>query len=65
MNADVQVLTKETRSLYENLRKQYRENKKYWGKDFTKLSERGQIQLGTLVNNTKSLAVLLNKKIGG
>lgn len=65
MNEDVQVLTKETQSLYGNLRKQYRENKKYWGKDFTRISEKGQIQLGTLVNNTKALAVLLNKKIGG
>ena len=64
-NAEIQVLTKETRSLYENLRKQYRENKKYWGKDFTRISEKGQMQLGTLVNNTKALAVLLNKKIGG
>ena len=64
-NAEVQVLTKETRSLYENLRKQYRENKKYWGKDFTRISEKGQMQLGTLVNNTKALVVLLNKKIGG
>lgn len=65
MNEEVQVLTKETQNLYGNLRKQYRENKKYWGKDFTRISEKGQMQLGTLVNNTKSLAVLLNKKIGG
>ena len=65
MNAQVQILSKETRNLYENLRKEYRANKKYFGKDFTKISERDQLQLGTLVNNTKSLAVLLNKKMGG
>lgn len=64
MNEAIQSLTKETQKLYDNLEKQYRKNKKYCGKDFTKISEKGQIQLGTLVNNTKSLAALLNKKIG-
>lgn len=64
MNEDIQCLKKETQNHCENLEKQYRKNKKYCGKDFTRISEKGQIQLGTFVNNTKSMAAMLNEKIG-
>ena len=50
----LQCLSKETQELHNKLIRQYQLLKKYCGKDFLKISESGQYQLATLVNNTKS-----------
>ena len=38
---------------------------RHTGKDFLKISESGQYQLATLVNNTKALAAKLSEKVDG
>lgn len=61
----LQCLSKETQELCKKLKKQYQSLKKYCGKDFLKISESGQYQLATLVNNTKALAAKLSEKVDG
>lgn len=66
ITAKLQSLSKETQELRENLIWQYRKlSLKYYRKDFLKISENGQIQLATLVNNTKALAAKLSEKVDG
>lgn len=61
----LQCLSKETQELWKKLKRQYQSLKKYCGKDFLKISESGQCQLATLVNNTKALAAKLSEKVDG
>ena len=61
----LQCLSKETQELHNKLIRQYQLLKKYCGKDFLKISESGQYQLATLVNNTKALAAKLSEKVDG
>lgn len=61
--AQIQELLDETVSLRDNLSQQYNSSLAYFGKDFTAISREQQIQLGVLVNNTKSLAASLSKSI--
>ncbi len=61
--AQIQELLNEVDSLRDNLEHQYNDCLLYFGKDFTAIPRKSQIQLGVLVNNTKSLAVSLNKSI--
>ena len=53
----------ETRSLKLKVKNLYTHCEKFYGMDYETLPEKEQIQLGTLVNNTYSLAELLNKEI--
>lgn len=62
-NEQVQNLIDETETLYYDLNGQYNGLAHLKNADFTALSSDVQIQLGTLVNNTLSLAELLNKTV--
>lgn len=61
--AQIQELLDEVVSLRNNLRQQYNGCLVYFGKDFTTIPRKQQMQLGSLVNNTKSLAASLSKII--
>ncbi len=61
--AQIRVLLDEVVSLRDNLGQQYNECVTYFGDDFTTIPTEKQIQLGVLVNNTKSLAATLSKTI--
>jgi len=60
-NEKVLDLLNKTETLYHNLDKQYHDLAYLESADFNKLSSDVQISLGTLVNNTLSLAELINK----
>lgn len=61
--AQIQELLDEVISLRDNLGQQYNGCIAYFGKDFTAIPREEQMQMGVLVNNTKSLAVSLSKSI--
>ena len=63
ITAQIQVLLDEVVALRDNLGQQYNECITYFGDDFTTIPTEKQIQLGVLVNNTKSLAATLSKTI--
>ena len=63
VSAQIQGLLDEVVSLSNNLRKQYNDCIIYFGKDFNVIPLDKQIELGVLVNNTKSLAASLSKNI--
>ena len=62
-NEKINNLIDETETLHDNLSVQYNNLSKYKNADFTTLSGDVQMQLGTLVNNTLSLAELVNKTV--
>lgn len=59
--ATIDYLFEETKLLQTKLTHQFEECKPFRGTNFSSLSEEDQLRLGTLVNNTLSLAELLNK----
>lgn len=61
--AQIQELLDEVVALRDNLRQQYNGCLTYFGEDFTVIPREQQMQLGVLVNNTKSLAASLRKSI--
>jgi len=61
--AQIKELLDEVITLRENLNRQYAGCLSAYGKDFISLSREQQIQLGALINNTKSLAASLGKSI--
>lgn len=61
--AQIQELLDEVGSLRDKLNRQYNGCITNYEKDFTSISKEQQMQLGTLVNNTKSLAASLGKSI--
>ena len=61
--AQIQELLDEVVALRDNLRQQYNGCLTYFGEDFTVIPREQQMQLGVLVNNTKSLAASLSKSI--
>ncbi|MGL3805664.1 hypothetical protein ACSYDW_06155 [Paeniglutamicibacter sp. R2-26] len=63
MDAQIATLLKETTSLRESLVPLYGECIMYFNADFTSLPDSHQSKLATLVNNTKSCAALLRKRI--
>lgn len=63
ITAQIRVLLDEVVALRDNLGQQYNECVTYFGDDFTTIPTEKQIQLGVLVNNTKSLAATLSKTI--
>lgn len=63
VSAQIQGLLDEVVSLSNNLRKQYNDCIVCFGKDFNVIPSDKQIELGVLVNNTKSLAASLSKNI--
>ncbi|MCH5192429.1 MAG: hypothetical protein J1F11_00605 [Oscillospiraceae bacterium] len=62
-NEKVHNLIDETEVLHDKLSVQHNDLSEYKNSDFIKLSGDVQIQLGTLVNNTLSLAELINKTV--
>lgn len=62
-NAQISHLLSETILLASSLEKQLKENVEMQDADYTKLSVEAQLRLGTMVNNTLSLAALLNKTV--
>lgn len=58
LNSETKVLLEKLTSLYENY-------SKYAGANYTAINEDAQLGLGSMVNNTLSLAKLLNKTVGG
>ncbi len=63
ITAQIRILLDEVVALREKLKQQYNECATYFGDDFTAIPTEKQIQLGVLVNNTKSLAATLSKTI--
>lgn len=63
LKAEIDVLIRQTVELEENLDNQYYQCRKFSKADYTKLSNDEKYMLGSLVNNTKSLAVLISKVI--
>lgn len=61
--AQIQELLDEVTTLRDNLSYQYNSCLANYGKDFMSIPKEQQIQLGTLVNNTKALAVSLGKNV--
>lgn len=61
--AQIQMLLDEVAALRKRLDKQYSDCLMVYGRDFLSISREQQIQLGVLVNNTKSLAATLGKSI--
>ncbi len=59
----IQELIDEVLSLRDNLGQQYNGCLANFGKDFTTIPREEQMQLGVLVNNTKSLAASLSKSL--
>ena len=59
----IQELLDEVITLRNNLNHQYSGCLSAYGKDFMSLQKEQQLQLGVLVNNTKSLATSLSKSI--
>lgn len=62
-SAKIQYLTDETVMLMDALKDMTQTNRHLKGANYLKLSEGEQYQLGTIVNNTLTLAELLNKTI--
>lgn len=62
-NEDIKTLLRKTLVLYQDMDKQRDEIKQYVNLDYTLLSDEKKCFLGTLVNNTWSLSVLLNKTV--
>ena len=56
-------LHEKTMILKDALQAMYQNNIQYLNADYTALSESAKLSLGTLVNNTLSLAALLNKVV--
>ena len=63
MTANIQELLDEVIGLRDRLNQQYNECLSVFGKDFVSINVDWQMQLGTLVNNTKALAASLGKSI--
>lgn len=61
--AKVRVIYNKTESLLTKVKMSYQDLKKLNGKDYSAMSEDEQTALGTLVNNTASLAALLNETV--
>ena len=61
--AKIQELIDEATELRNRLNGQYNSCMTTFGKDFLSLPEDQQMQLGTLVNNTKALAASLKKSL--
>ena len=61
--AKIEVILDETSTLRKELSVQYNKCLIAYGKSFMDVSEEQQMELGTLVNNTKSLAVSLGKNL--
>lgn len=59
----IRNVLQETKSLKANTRVLYNKCREFFGADYENLSSDEQLQLGTLVNNTLSLAELLNKEV--
>lgn len=62
-NAKITHLLDETNLLLKNLKNAYQQCKQFENVNYTTLTSNEQLQLGALVNNTLSLAQLLNKTI--
>lgn len=62
-SAKIQHLSDETAALMEHLQDMAQANRSLNGANYPELSEDAQYQLGTMVNNTLTLAELLNKTI--
>lgn len=56
-------LLEKTEEIREGLSRQYISGMSYFGKDFMDISDEGQTLLGTIVNNTKALAVSLGQGV--
>ncbi len=65
MNAKLQSILEKTDALRSALSNLYGNCLSCYGKDFMTLSEEKQFQLGTLVNNAKSLAATLDETVEG
>lgn len=61
--AKVRTIHNKTESLLSKVKMSYRELRKLNGRDYLELSVEEQTALGTLVNNTESLAMLLNETV--
>ena len=59
VNVKMQSLLDKTDKLRNMLNAQYGKCMSYYGKNFMEIADDGQILLGTLVNNAKSLAATL------
>lgn len=63
VNVKMQSLLDKTDKLRNMLNGQYGKSMSYYGKNFMEIADEGQMLLGTLVNNAKSLAVTLGETV--
>ena len=63
VNVKMQSLLDKTDKLRSMLNDQYRKCMSYYEKNFMEIADEGQILLGTLVNNSKSLAATLGETV--
>ena len=63
IDAQIRCLIDEVVSLWDKMNQQYSDCLVNFGCDFRSISQEHQMQLGALVNNTKSLAVSLSKSV--
>jgi len=63
MNVKLQAILDKTDNLRNLLNGQYGSCMSYYGKNFMDIAEEGQMLLGTLVNNSKSLAATLSETV--
>ena len=63
VNVKMQSLLDKTDKLRNMLNGQYGKSMSYYGKNFMEIADDGQMLLGTLVNNAKSLAVTLGETV--
>lgn len=59
----VKTISKETQALSDELTKQVEQSRKFENADYQALEHEAQMLLGTLVNNTLALAVLVNRTV--
>ena len=63
VNVKMQSLLDKTEKLRSMLNDQYGKCMTYYGKNFIEIADEGQMLLGTLVNNAKSLAATLGETV--
>lgn len=63
VDAKIKMILDKTASLRDAVNEQYDKCLNSYGKDFMSLSEDSQMQLGTIVNETKSLAAILSEGV--
>ena len=63
VTAAIHTISAETITLRDELTKQFSDNMKLFGADYTSLPDEDKLRLGAMVNNTKALSALFSKTV--